>query len=200
MTIFLIILAVVVIGVFVALSWPDRDMCRKKGEEDVWLHDFKEIGRDEKEIIEKCRRCPKEMKFPTGDDMLYLRYHYHLNGTMERFVGQEDPITWNPSPDGERILYVAYKNEYDRDWKPVGRRSSTYQSTYLPLVKIALQRGHIVIPFWADEVVLEKGPRGMNEALRDAIIAEKPDVCLIENVVEGSFDKKILAEITAITA
>ena len=93
------------------------------------------------------------------------------------------------------IFYVTYKNDYDRDWKATGRHSSVYDTTYLPLVKIGRERGHTVRPFWVDEVILEKGEMGMNGALRDAIISEKPDVCFFDSGMGESFNKRTLAEI-----
>jgi len=94
-----------------------------------------------------------------------------------------------------KVFYVTYREDYDSNWKATGRQSSVYKTTYLPLVKIAKERGHVIRPFWADAIILEKGEAGMNAALRDAIIEEKPEVCLFDNVVEGNLDKSVLAEI-----
>lgn len=103
-----------------------------------------------------------------------------------------------------KIFYIHYKHDYGKDWKITRREyMNDYYLWYLPLVAMAKEHGHEVQPFWVDEMVLQKGRRGMTEALRDAIFAQKPDVCFFFCGTEFDFDRKILAEIrdktTAIT-
>ena len=94
-----------------------------------------------------------------------------------------------------KVFYVTYREDYDSNWKATGRQSSVYKTTYLPLVKIAKERGHVIRPFWADAIILEKGEAGMNAALRDAIIEEKPDVCFFDTGMGESLNKEVLEEI-----
>ena len=93
------------------------------------------------------------------------------------------------------IFYITYKNDYATDWKPTGRYLCQYDTTYLPLVKIGRERGHTIRPFWVDEAILEKGEIGMNNALLDAILTEKPDVCFFDSGMGESFNKRTLAKI-----
>jgi len=97
--------------------------------------------------------------------------------------------------DHMKIFYITYKNDYSTDWEKTGRYSNVYDTTYTPLVKIAGERGHTIRPFWVDEIILEKGEAGMNAALRDAIIEEKPDVCFFDTGMGESLNKEVLEEI-----
>lgn len=94
-----------------------------------------------------------------------------------------------------KILFVHYKYDYTNQWKITARHyHSDYHLLYPAIVALAKEGGHEVRPFWIDEVIKEKGREGMAQALRDAIIDGKPDVCLFYSGEEQDYEK-ILPEI-----
>jgi hypothetical protein len=94
-----------------------------------------------------------------------------------------------------KIFYITYKHDYTTSWVPTGRLCLIYDTTYLPLVKIARERGHVIRPFWVDERILAVGQAKMYEELTEAIVAEKPDVSFFDSGLGETLDAPALAEI-----
>ena len=87
-----------------------------------------------------------------------------------------------------KILFVHYKYDYTNRWERTKRGyHGDYHLFYLPLLEIARKRGHEVLPFWIDEVIVERGRAGMRQALLETILKEKPDVCLFYSGNEDDY-------------
>lgn len=94
-----------------------------------------------------------------------------------------------------KILLVSYRYDYDNHWRRTKRElNDNYLRWYATLERIASRRKHVVLPFWTDAVIVEKGRVGMNDALRKLVFEEKPDVGLFYGC-EHDLDKSVLAEI-----
>jgi len=79
-----------------------------------------------------------------------------------------------------KILWALYRYDYDRAWQRTKRANgSAYEQWYIPFERMLKERGHTLVPFWIDEIVLRYGYGNAAMPLETVLRAEDPDVCIL---------------------
>jgi spore maturation protein CgeB len=79
-----------------------------------------------------------------------------------------------------KILFVGYKHDYKNTWEITKRNfGNDYFLWWETLLRITQGMNHELQSFWIDEMIVQKGRKGMNEALQDFIFLQRPTVILV---------------------